>query len=558
MSDWKALAQSKADAINELIPQKWLLPAPLPSVDEQRDVTDYIRRFLSAREIEITETDAVGIVARTTTGAWTAREVAEAFCHRAALAHQMVSCLHEIFFDAAFADAEKLDEYFTKHQKPVGPLHGLPVSLKDQFHVRDVETTMGYVGWIGTFEGKKRTGKEKTFESEMVRELRALGAVLYVKTSVPHTLMSGETINNIIGYTTNPKNRHLTAGGSSGGEGALIGLKGSAVGFGTDIAGSIRMPAAFNGLYGLKPSTGRLPYEGMATSMDGQNTVLSAVGPLATSAGGLRLVTKSLLSQQPWLHDPLVVEIPWRDEIKKEVFKLAKGRGLTFGILAHDGVVTPHPPVKRALDIVKVQIEGLGYKVIEWQPPAHARATEILFKAMLYDGGADVHDNFELSGEKISTQIAGLYGETRSKPQYNASQIATTNVEKREYQKEYLDFWNSTSGITGTGRPIDAWLAPVAPFAAARPGRYDYYGYSTITNLLDYTTAVIPVTLADKTVDLRDETYRPLSEEDRKVWESYDAEIYDGAHVAVQLVGRRYQEEKVLALAEIIGEALGK
>ena len=89
----------------------------------------------------------------------------------------------------------------------MGPLHGLPVSLKDQFHVKDVETTMGYVGWIGTFEGKVGTGKEKVFESEMVRELRNLGAVLYCKTSVPHTLMAGETMNNIIGYTENPKNR---------------------------------------------------------------------------------------------------------------------------------------------------------------------------------------------------------------------------------------------------------------------------------------------------------------------------------------------------------------
>jgi amidase len=126
---------------------------------------------------------------------------------------------------------------------------------------------MGYLGWIGTFEGKRGTGKEKVYESEMIRELRNLGAVLYCKTSVPHTLMMGETINNIIGYTLNPKNRNLAAGGSSGGEGALIGLKGSPIGFGTDIGGSIRIPAGFNGLYGIRPSHGRMPYEGMANSM---------------------------------------------------------------------------------------------------------------------------------------------------------------------------------------------------------------------------------------------------------------------------------------------------
>ena len=79
--------------------------------------------------------------------------------------------------------------------------------------------TLTHQGWINTFEGKKGTGKEDVFESEMVKELRSLGAVLYCKTSVPQSLMTGETVNNIIGYTTNPKNRNLSCGGSSGGEG---------------------------------------------------------------------------------------------------------------------------------------------------------------------------------------------------------------------------------------------------------------------------------------------------------------------------------------------------
>ena len=91
--------------------------------------------------------------------------------------------MHETFFDTAIQSAKELDEYYAKHQAPIGPLHGLPVSLKDQFHVKGVETTMGYVGWMGTFQGKKGTGREKVFESEMVIELRKAGAVLYCKTS---------------------------------------------------------------------------------------------------------------------------------------------------------------------------------------------------------------------------------------------------------------------------------------------------------------------------------------------------------------------------------------
>lgn len=279
------------------------------------------------------------------------------------------NCLHEFFFESAIETARTLDEYYAIHKTPIGPLHGLPVSLKDQFHVKGVETTMGYVGWIGTFQGSKGTGLEREFESEMVQELRKMGAVFYCKTSVPHTLMSGETVNNIIGYTWNPKNRNLTSGGSSGGEGALIGLKGSPVGFGTDIGGSIRIPAAFNGLYGLRPSSGRFPYEGMANSMDGQNSVLSVVGPLARSIQTVRLVAKSILAQEPWLHDPLVHEIPWRDYQEKQILDLisAEQNGspkLAFGIMKDDKIVTPQPPVRRAIDIVIATLERIGHEVL--------------------------------------------------------------------------------------------------------------------------------------------------------------------------------------------------
>jgi amidase len=216
--DWKRAGQDKADSVLALIPKEWRLEST-PTIEQQRDITGpYIQQFLSSKEIEITECDAVEIVKNTTTGVWTAVDVAKAFCHRAAIAHQLVHCLHEIFFDAAIADAEALDKYYAEHKKPVGPLHGLPVSLKDQyvqeafmwgfgyllityitrFHVKGVETSMGYIGWLGTFQGKKGTGKEKTFESLMVTELRSLGAILYVKTSVPHTLMCGETINSAL------------------------------------------------------------------------------------------------------------------------------------------------------------------------------------------------------------------------------------------------------------------------------------------------------------------------------------------------------------------------
>jgi amidase len=134
--DWQKTAKDKADQVLSLIPEEWRI-SDIPSAEEQRDVTGaYIQQFLDKKEIEITETDAVGVVEKTTSGQWTAVEVAKAFCHRAAIAHQLVNCLHEIFFDQAIAEAEKADKYFKENKKPIGVLHGLPVSLKDQFHIK--------------------------------------------------------------------------------------------------------------------------------------------------------------------------------------------------------------------------------------------------------------------------------------------------------------------------------------------------------------------------------------------------------------------------------------
>jgi amidase len=143
---------------------------------------------------------------------------------------------------------------------------------------------MGYVSWLGKYDEE---------DSVLTTLLRKAGAVFYVKTSVPQTLMVCETVNNIIGRTTNPRSKKWSCGGSSGGEGAMVGLRGGVIGVGTDIGGSIRIPSAFNFLYGIRPSHGRMPYGKMANSMEGQETVHSVVGPIAHSAQGMWMTAAS-------------------------------------------------------------------------------------------------------------------------------------------------------------------------------------------------------------------------------------------------------------------------
>ncbi|KAJ5669604.1 Amidase [Penicillium macrosclerotiorum] len=555
--DWRSRGEAKRLSILSAIPERWRFAEPIPPAEKQRDVTGrYIQQFLTAREIEITESDAVDIAAQTTTGRWSAVEVTEAFCHRAALAHQLVNCLHEIFFDAAIEDAKRLDAYLAEHKVPIGPLHGLPISLKDQFHVKGVETTMGYVGWAGTFEGQKDDSRRGIYESELVRELRDLGAVLYCKTSVPATLMAGETVNNIIGYTWNPRNRLLSCGGSSGGEGALIALRGSPAGFGTDIGGSVRIPAGFNFLYGLRPSSGRMPYQGAANSMDGQNTILSVIGPLAPTARSLTLLFKSILSQEPWYHDPLVLELPWRDTVVEQTRSLiekskAGAPALAFAIMPWDGIARIDPPIARGLKLAEQTLKRLGHKVIAWNPPSHGTANMLGGKAFNMDGGADMRHHFGLSGERKPPQIIT----TEDGPQLSATEIAALNISKREYQKEYMEYWNNTAEITGTGRPVDGVLCPLAQHAAVKPNEYGAVGYTSFVNILDYTSVSIPVTFADQSVDIRPSGATPADLEPHIDWD-YDANSYDGAPVGIQLLGRRLQEEKILTLAEYLGEEI--
>lgn len=130
------------------------------------------------------------------------------------------------------------------------------------------------------------------------------------------------------------------------------------------------------------------------------------------------------------------------------------------------------------------------------------------------DGGTDCRYHFDLSGETPPSQVIVGQNGTESV----ASEIAALNVAKRDYQKQYMDYWNSTANETGTGRPVDGVLCPLAPHAAVIPNQYKYVGYTSFVNVLDYTSVSIPVTFADKSVDVR-RPDTPVPGEDYIDWE---------------------------------------
>jgi amidase len=166
--------------------------------------------------------------------------------------------------------------------------------------------------------------------------------ILYSKTNLPQSIMTGDSDNNIFGRTLNPRNKLLTAGGSTGGEGALIALRGSILGVGTDIGGSIRVPSICNGIYGFRPSVGLVPHGGVRDlTPPGTDGVRSTAGPMATSLRDCSLFLKTILQADTWKYDSTSISVPWTN--------LKPAHKLRIGVAQNDGVYTPSPPVRRAL-----------------------------------------------------------------------------------------------------------------------------------------------------------------------------------------------------------------
>ncbi|KAF2833502.1 acetamidase [Ophiobolus disseminans] len=539
---WKDLAADKRSRISKSIPSDWVIQ----DVPKSDSVFDYPKTsgIFSAQELELTNSTATELVAKLAKGELKSVDVTLAFCKRAALAQQLTNCVHEFFPETALAQARELDSYMEAKKSPIGPLHGLPISLKDQLRVKGLETSMGYVSWLGTYDEE---------DSVLTALLRKAGAVFYVKTSVPQTLMVCETVNNIIGRTTNPRNKNWSCGGSSGGEGAMIGLRGGIIGVGTDIGGSIRIPSAFNFLYGIRPSHGRMPYGKMANSMMGQETVHSVVGPIAHSAADLKLFLTSVLHEKPWEYDSKVIPMPWRSSEEDAIKNKLQSSGLTVGFYNFDGNVLPHPPVLRGIDMVVEAMKKNDHRVLPWVPHRHEYAVDLINNIYVGDGCADVYKDINASGEPVIPNIKDLLNPNL--PKVDMNELWDVHLQKWDFQMEYLTKWREFE--TENDCELDCIIAPISPTAAIRHNQFKYYGYASTINLLDFTSVVVPVTFADKTTDGKNTDHKPVNELDATVQAEYDADAYHGAPVAVQIIGKRLTEEKTLAIAEEVGRLLG-
>ncbi|KAI9891798.1 MAG: hypothetical protein M1814_002363 [Vezdaea aestivalis] len=480
---------------------------------------------------------------------------------RAAIAvHKKTNCLTEIMLP----EAEKWVESDVNLE---GPLAGLPISLKDSVVVAGFDASTGY---------SRYTGKAHFQDGSMVRWLKHCGAVPYVKTNLPITLLSFESTSSLWGRATNPYNRRYSPGGSTGGESALLASFGGRIGIGSDVAGSVRVPAHNSGIYSLRCSTGRFPKFGMTTSMAGQEGVPSVFSPMARTLPDLTYFTRSVLSTQPWTFDHSVHPLPWR----ADAFQL-RPTPLCIGILSTDSVVRPSPACSRALRTTVAALTSAGHILIPLTPPSgpHSPFSALRIGAalLLSDGCATFLRPFR-AGEwndpgaaqmalwtRLPSALRWAYclyvRYVRRDPiwadlleavhtQTTAEQWAL--VARREELRGVWHAWRQEAGVDFLICPVNA--TPALPHGSMK-GACASCGYTFLWNVLDWTAGVLPV-LKVQRGDRVEEGWSPGNGIEKGAYEGYDPVEMEGLPVGVQVVGGRLEEERILQAMRVVREAL--
>ena len=251
--------------------------------------------------------------------------------------------------DLALETAAEADRAVARGDE-LGPLHGLPISIKDLEMTAGVRTTSGSLIFADRIAG---------YDSVVVERVKKAGAVILGKTNTPEYGLLGHTENRLGDHCRNPWNTERTTGGSSGGAGASVAAGLCALATGSDGGGSIRIPAGFCGIYGIKPTQGRISYY-LGPGADPASNLFSQPGPMTRTVADSALLLQVLAGRDP--RDPGAL----RDEPDDYVAALSKGvEGMRIGWSADFGFAAVEPEVRDSAAAAAMAYEDLGAVVEE-------------------------------------------------------------------------------------------------------------------------------------------------------------------------------------------------
>ena len=510
--------------------------------------------LLSEQERRILSLSACELVAAVQKAELSSHDVLLALIRQALRVHDRCNVITEACFASALSHSRELDAAQAAGQ-PLGPLHGLPVSVKDSVGVAGLDCTLGVCRYAG---------QPWPADCLLVRLLRSRGAQLYVKSNIPQTLISFECCNPLFGVSTHLQSAEHTPGGSSGGEVTLIAGGGSVLGIGTDIGGSLRIPAHFSGTYALKPTSRRVSMQGFRASVPGQEGIAAAAGPMAMRVDDLVLLMRELLVDEAWQADSELVPLPLDMKAVQATGKLR------IGYYVDDGFVPPSPPCARAVTETVAALQAAGHTLVPFSPPRMTDCISLYYALMAADGARTMTD--QLKGEQregyvtalatavnipgwvkriIAAVLRGVLKEPVAAQLLLAARPVTVNAlwklqaARKAYRQEFFSQYRE--------QRLDALLSPCHVLPAVKHGEYKKVSFSCsftmAYNLLDAPAGVCPVSRVRADERWTGEPRHLLEKEARRC---YDPAQTAGMPVGVQVAAAPYADETVLRVMKEI------
>lgn len=399
------------------------------------------------------------------------------------------------------------------HGQLLGPLHGVPLSIKSSIEVAGMKCEAGT---------RLRAGFTAAHDAPLVERLKRSGAVILGLTNTPELLMAWETDNSLYGRANSPWDLSRTPGGSSGGESAAIAAGMSAGGVGSDGGGSIRVPAHFTGICGLKPTSGRIPSTGHFPPSGGPFALLGVVGPMARTIADLKVLFEVM--QGPDDGDtcaaPVALRWPKQDEVQR----------LRVGYFEDDGRTPVTPEIRQAVRTAAEALSRRGFNVEPFRPDGLEEARVLWKKFFVKTGGMLIGPMFKGREQDASPTMKQFLEWSEEEPGLSGQAVIDAWIQRDTLRASFLEQM----------RKYPILICPPAAIPAFRHGErswlvdgktveyLDAWSYTEWFNLLGNPAAVVPVSQSP-----------------------------EGLPIGVQIVGRPWEEEQVLAVAEVLEKELG-
>jgi amidase len=427
-------------------------------------------------------------------------EVVQAYLERIAAVNPALNAVVQLRAEAALAEAQAADVALARGQI-LGALHGVPMTIKDSLDTAGVITTGGTTG---------RASFVPVHDATVVARLRAAGAILLGKTNTPELTLWGETDNLVYGRTNNPYDLTRTPGGSSGGAAAIVAAGGAPFDIGSDTRGSIRLPAHFTGIAGIKPTSGRVPRTGHIVPWGlGAVDALTQLGPLARYVEDL-VLTLPIIAGVDW-SDPAIVPMPLGDP------QTVPLKGLRVARYTDNGILAATPDTVAAVHRAATALTEAGAWVHDDRPALLEQAEALYNTLSDADGRAWVRRLLQQAG--TTAAHPRLQQRLEDAKPLSVGDFTALLEEVDQLRSAMLTFLQS----------YDLILCPVCAFPAPPHGTtLSIPSYTGVYNLTGWPGAVVRGGTSP-----------------------------EGLPIGVQIVARPWREDVTLAVAQYLEEALG-